>query len=450
MTDSPDPGDEDKDVLENERRLSEKVVLRWKNYVEMMKTRMVKARLFHHLNLKVSALQQWKEFMRKQMKEKELLEKEKMIEQDTIKRYLATKYRERNIMSKVFSAWSMFSKIQARKRKFEALNAKREVTKKKVDDFLDSLGNISKTNNEWIMQKVKQEKKPASVKYSISFRKFYSSKSKDEKKEDAQLPDINTDTEKKTTVKKKKQREDTTYSLQKEIITAQREKMREQWKMIESLKEQKNRLKHNRPATNTKIVKKMEKKIFLEDEINESFDYTEKTEIMETPHENHSVEDKKTEGSSSDCNYSDDFEDCLSETQSSVCPRTPEMLKKVREREERRTARREEIRKMHEERVEQERERLRMLKEKEIQEEIDERKKTRELWKKKRKEEMERDRRRLAEKERQELMMKTAEEFHKTLIIKQFGFRPWMKLVDDAKNKLSKAEQFYESSIKRF
>ena len=91
-----------------------------------------------------------------------------------------------------------------------------------------------------------------------------------------------------------------------------------------------------------------------------------------------------------------------------------------------------------------------MLKEKEIQEEIDERKKTRELWKKKRKEEMERDRRRLAEKERQELMMKTAEEFHKTLIIKQFGFRPWMKLVDDAKNKLSQAEQFYERSIKRF
>lgn len=426
-----------------------KVVTRWRNYVEMMKMRMVKARLFHHLNLKVSALQQWKEHVRRMKNEKEILEKERLIEQDTIKRYLAVKYRERNLLSKVFSAWSMYSKIQVRKRKFEALNAKKEVTKKKVDDFLDSLGNISKTNNDWIMQKVKKEKK-TSVKYSISFRKFYNTKPKEgvnggEKPPEPQLPSLVKE-EKKV---KRKPKEETTYSLQKEIINAQREKMREQWKMIESLKEQKNRLQHNRPATNSKIVKKIEKRLLLEDEINDSFSYTEDYEaskdtlpIIET--------EKKIEDSTGSDNYSDDFEDCVSETQSSICPKTPEMLRKVREREERRAARREEIRKMHQERVEQERERLNALKEKEIQDEIDERKKTRELWKKKRKEEMEKDRKRLAEKDRQEHLMRMAEDFHLKLSLKQYGFRPWIKLMAESRSRMLQAEHQNNFNIQRW
>ena len=119
-------------------------------------------------------LQQWKEFVRRIKVQKEIAEKERMIEEDTIKRYVAMKYRERNIMSKVLLAWAMYSKIQNRKRKFEALNMRRQSTRKKVDEFLCSLGNISKTNNEWIMQKVNQEKKVSPpVSQSVSLRRLY-------------------------------------------------------------------------------------------------------------------------------------------------------------------------------------------------------------------------------------------------------------------------------------
>merc|ERR1711863_193045 len=91
-----------------------------------------------------------KSLPRRQKNQKEILKKERAIEEDTIKRYLALKYRERNISLKIFSAWAMFSKIQSRKRKFEALNTQKETSKKKVDDFLNSLENISTTSNEWI------------------------------------------------------------------------------------------------------------------------------------------------------------------------------------------------------------------------------------------------------------------------------------------------------------
>ena len=158
---------------------------------------------------------------------------------------------------------------------------------------------------------------------------------------------------------KSKSKEDTTYSLQKEIINAQREKMREQWKIIESMKEQKLRLQNNRPATNNRIVRKLEKKIMIEDEIDEALDAGEDTKVI-----NEERLEKNNE-CYSDCHYSDDFEeDCSSETQSSIIPKTPEMLRKVREREKARTEKREEIRRMHQERVEQERERLRRLQEK--------------------------------------------------------------------------------------
>ena len=343
----------------------------------------------------------------------------------------------------MFSAWALYSKIQSRKRKFEALTAKRETTKRKVDDFLSSLGNISKTNNEWILQKVHEKKTP--VRYSAVSYKRLNKVKKPESKEapsSQQFPKIQKEEPKKMT--KSKSKEDTTYSLQKEIINAQREKMREQWKIIESMKEQKLRLQNNRPATNNRIVRKLEKKIMIEDEIDEALDAGEDTKVI-----NEERLEKNNE-CYSDCHYSDDFEeDCSSETQSSIIPKTPEMLRKVREREKARTEKREEIRRMHQERVEQERERLRALKEKEIQEEIEERKKTREIWKKRRTEEMEKDKRRLSEKERQEQLVVVAKDFHRKLQMREYGLRPWLKLITTNRQKRLEADQKYQQKLKR-
>ena len=254
----------------------------------------------------------------------------------------------------MFSAWALFSKIQSRKRKFEALTAKRETTKKKVDDFLSSLGNISKTNNEWIMQKVQEKKTSPPVTYStVSYQRLKVKKpeSKENRNNLQQFPKIKTEETKR--VAKSKNKEDNTYSLQKEIINAQREKMREQWKTIESLKEQKTRLQNNRPATNNQIVRKLEKKMMIENEINEALDIEDDTDKNEGKDntEEHTLEKHE---SYSEYSYSDDFEDCASETQSSIIPKTPEMLRKIREREKARTEKREEIRKMHQDRVEQE------------------------------------------------------------------------------------------------
>ena len=88
-------------VLPRIRFLSVKYTSLWRQHVDIMKTKMVKARLFHNLNLKVLALQQWKEFLRRVRSEKEIADRERVMEQDTIKRYLAIKYRERNLISKV-------------------------------------------------------------------------------------------------------------------------------------------------------------------------------------------------------------------------------------------------------------------------------------------------------------------------------------------------------------
>ena len=76
--------------------------------------------------------------------------------QDILKKYLAQKYSERNLCLRVFSAWAMLAKIQASKRKMDRLQLEKEETKKKVDEFLDSLGNINKSSNEWLLQKVKR------------------------------------------------------------------------------------------------------------------------------------------------------------------------------------------------------------------------------------------------------------------------------------------------------
>ena len=115
-----------------------------------------------------------------------------------------------------------------------------------------------------------------------------------------------------------------------------------------------------------------------------------------------------------------------------------------------RANRRTEIKKLHQERVEQERERLRRLKEKEIQEELEERKRTRELWKKKRREEIERDKRKIIEQERQERLTELAEEFHRKLMMKQFGFRPWRKLISKSEEKQLTAHSAFELRTKRF
>ena len=345
----------------------------------------------------------------------------------------------------MFSAWALYSKIQSRKRKFEALTAKRETTKRKVDDFLSSLGNISKTNNEWILQKVHEKKTSTPVRYSaVSYKRLNKAKKPESKETQSsqQFPKIQNEEPKKMT--KSKSKEDTTYSLQKEIINAQREKMREQWKIIESMKEQKLRLQNNRPATNNRIVRKLEKKIMIEDEIDEALDAGEDSKDFSEERL------EKNNECYSDCHYSDDFEeDCSSETQSSIIPKTPEMLRKVREREKARTEKREEIRRMHQERVEQERERLRALKEKEIQDEIEERKKTREIWKKRRTEEMEKDKRRLSEKERQEQLVVVAKDFHRKLQMREYGLRPWLKLITTNRQKRLEADQKYQQKLKR-
>ena len=100
----------------NEKCLAETYFIKWKTVLEEKHVKFAKACLFHHLNLKVSAMQQWKEFVRRQNIQKEIKEKERAIEQETIKKYLAHKYRERNLCLKAFSAWAMYTKIQERKR----------------------------------------------------------------------------------------------------------------------------------------------------------------------------------------------------------------------------------------------------------------------------------------------------------------------------------------------
>ena len=441
LSESPQPAENKDFTSEREKLLAEKYSQLWKQQVEARRTKLVKAGIFFDLNLKVFALQQWKEFTKKAKNQKEILEKERALEEETIKRYLALKYRERNICLKIFQAWAMFSKIQTRKRKFEALNTQKESSKKKVDDFLNSLENISTTSNDWIRQKIRKEKeKPQPISYSMSLKRLVSKPSPNNNvkggKDLQQLPKIPAK-ESKQKAPKAKGKDDETYVLQKEIINAQRQKMREQWKQIESLKEQKSRLENHRPATDSHLVKKMERKL-----------------LIETPDITDTKEDsaeEKSESAGSVCTYSDDFEECSSEgPTTSLLARTPDMVRRVREREEERAVRREEIRRLHQERVEQERERLRRLKEKEVQDELEERRKTRELWKKRRRDEMERDKRRLVEQERQERLTDLAEEFHRKMIIKQFGFRPWRKLMSKSLEKQLRAKAEFELRTKRF
>ena len=223
----------------------------------------------------------------------------------------------------------------------------------------------------------------------------------------------------------------------------QRKKMREQWKLIQDLKEQKDRLQNNQPATKPHIVKKLEERTNHKRQIAEDIKQEELDKIETTQDD-----DNNTERAVSEDSYSDDFEDCSSEAQS-IIPRTPELVKKVKEREENRAKRREEIKKMHQTKVEQEKERLKALKEKEIEKEEERRKENREMWKKKRREEIERDKKRLSEKDRQIKLAEVAKKFHRQLLIKQYGFRPWLKLLIHLKVEYSVAQQAYQNKLKR-
>merc|ERR1711879_35682 len=64
-------------------------------------------------------------------------------------------------------------------------------------------------------------------------------------------------------------------------------------------------------------------------------------------------------------------------------------------------------------------------------------------------EEAERDKRRVQEKERQIKLTQMAQEFHKHLTVKQYGFRPWLKLMISKKVESSLADNHHTTKIKR-
>ena len=115
--------------------------------------------------------------------------------------------------------------------------------------------------------------------------------------------------------------------------------------MIEDLKEQKLRLEKNRPLTRPGIVKKIEK---CEPLLQPALPDVNKdvAQPLET-----------AAGSSpvSEPAYSEDFEDCSSETASSIVPKTPELVKRVREREAARAEKRAQIKLFHEKKLAEER-----------------------------------------------------------------------------------------------
>ena len=70
------------------------------------------------------------------------------------------------------------------------------------------------------------------------------------------------------------------------------------------------------------------------------------------------------------------------------------------------------------------------------------------VWKKEL--DMERDKRRIVETERQERLLALAEEFQRKMIIKQFGFRPWRKLMSKSQEKQLRAKTEFDLRTKRF
>ena len=415
---------------ERERFLGEKFFLRWRENVLSRKKKLGKACLFHNLNLQVGVFQHWKEFVRKQKIERELQEKQKEIQQETIKQYLAQKYRERNLCSRVFSSWLMLARIKQQKKKVISLQEEKESSKKKVDEFLQSLGNFKKKNNDWVVQKIQKNKSDVVANLDIARKVYGPCKKKNEAVES--LPKI---TPKPSSAKSRGSKGDETGELQKEIIAAQRKKMREQWKLIEDLKEQKLRLEKNRPLTRPGIVKKIEKCEPLEPTLP---DVGVKKESEISP-----------EGSPvSEMAYSEDFEDCSSEA-ASIVPKTPDLVKRVREREAARAAKREQIKLFHERKLAEERAAAIAKKEAEQQAEEEERKHRREMWRAARREEAERDKRRVEEKERQIRLTQLAQEFHRHLTVKQYGFRPWLKLIISRKVEGSLAEKHHTTKMKR-
>ena len=61
--------------------MAQATLARWRRFVAGRRTVAAKASLFHSLNLRVAALQQWKEFTRRSRAHRELQQKEKLFEQ---------------------------------------------------------------------------------------------------------------------------------------------------------------------------------------------------------------------------------------------------------------------------------------------------------------------------------------------------------------------------------
>ena len=417
---------------ERERTIAGKFFVLWKDIIADRQLKFAKACLFAGLNLKVGVFQRWKEFVRKQKAQRELQVREKQIQEETIKNYLAQKYQQRNICSKVFSSWLMLTKIQVQKKKLIFLQQEKESSKQKVDTFLESLGDFRKTNNDWIMQKVQKDRSNIVINLDIA-KKIYGPLQKTDS-----LPQIVPDPPKQKVKSKLNKNVDQSTVLQKDIISAQRKKMREQWKLIEDLKEQKLRLEANRPATKPHMVRKIEKREPLEPILSVE------TPKAPTP----PTEDLQDDPPVSEIAYSDDFEDCSSEA-ASIVPKTPELLKKVREREAERAAKRAEIKLFHEKKLAEERAAAAAKKDSEQRAEEEDRQRRRELWRQARREEADKDKRRLKEKERQIKLTELAREFHAHLIVKQFGLRPWLRLIINRKIKASLAGDMYNTKMKR-
>ena len=423
---------------ERENSIASKFFLLWKDIVADRQIKLAKAQLFSDLNLKVGVFQRWKEVVRKQKTQRELQEQQKQIQEDTIKQYLAQKYRERNLCSKIFTSWLMLAKIQQQKKKMIFLQQEKASSRLKVDSFLESLGDFKKKNNDWIMQKVQKDKNNIVINLDIA-KKIYGPPHKKGELIAEVLPKLVTKPVSTKTKPNANKAPDETGDLQKEIIAAQRKKMREQWKLIEDLKEQKLRLENNRPTTKPGIVKKIEKRESL---IDPALPEVEKKVL--SPSTEVEVEDVPV----SEVAYSDDFEDSVSEA-ASIVPKTPELVKKVREREEQRKAKMAEIKLFHEKKVAEERAKKEAKKEAEQKAEENDRKRRREMWRLARKEEAEKDKRRIAEKERQIRLAAVARDFHAQLTVKQYGLRPWLKLVISRRVEAAMAENIYTTRIKR-
>jgi hypothetical protein len=84
-----------------------------------------------------------------------------------------------------------------------------------------------------------------------------------------------------------------------------------------------------------------------------------------------------------------------------------------------------------------------------VRAEEEERRGRREAWRQARREEADRDKRRVLEKERQLRLAEQARQFHRHLTVRQFGFRPWLRLVIGRRVETRLADDLYRTKTKR-